>query len=89
MNGLLEKIKHFLGRAMAVGEADAQHIAEAAVPLFEHFTADVEAIVVNATDSVKVDAEALAASLKPVLKDAVREILVELGVGSSGTGQPS
>jgi hypothetical protein len=82
MGSLLAKLKTFFGHIVDVGDDEAHKIAEAALPLFDHFKQDVEGIVTTAVDGVKLDVEGLAAALKPVLKDALREVLTELGVGA-------
>ncbi len=87
LGDLYTKVKTFIERAVGDVETDAHDLTEAALPLFEHFEQQVAAIVKDGVAEVKVDAAALAESLRPVVRDEVSKLLVDLGIGRSDAPQ--
>jgi predicted RNA-binding Zn ribbon-like protein len=85
---LFDKIKHFVGQALNVGEADAHVLAEAALPVFEHFEEEIVALVKTAVAEAKGDVTKLADALRPIIADELKKVLQELGIGSTDTPQP-
>lgn len=82
---IFDKLKAVFTRVESIGEKEAHELATQIVPVLENFKDEVVKGVRAEIGDVEAQAVALVDAVKPLLRQAVQDILSELQSGSART----